>query len=243
MVEITPGARLLQQRLDWLDAGDEWYEKYKLHYEPASVGPWRIENFDIDRLSPERLHTIVNEGDARDPGWGTGFTRLRKQIGNSGKLQVWMSDSKAEILEHKEFIRRAEYAGKKTPGYSVLINGLGLGLAVTAALRNHAGLIDVVEIDPMIIKLVGEKFAGNENVRIHHGDARYYKWETGRFWHLVWHDIWPEINGTNIPEMHYLHRKYGGRAGWQESWQREMCLDHYRHLMSEQAIIQNLLGK
>lgn len=232
---------LMEARLAELDGKDAWYEGYKLHYKPASLGPWSIETFDIDRYSVERLKTIIDEGDDRDPGAGTGFTRLRKKV-RDGK-QVWMSDSKAEILEHAPLIRQMEELGKTSPGYTVLINGLGLGMAVNAALKNNAGLIDVVENDRVIVELVGKKFAGHQNVRIHTDDALNRKWEPGRYWSLVWHDIWPEITGHNIPEMHHLHKKYGGRAGWQESWCREMCLEHYRYMRAEEAIIRNLLGK
>lgn len=206
-----------------LDADHGWRLR-QLEYEPARIGHYAIENFSIDRNSPARLRTVRDEGMLRDPGYGD-FTRLVEIHEENGKVKrdVWMSDTRAEILEHQPLfnaIHRMEESGEKG---DVLINGLGLGMAVQAALGSRAvGHVDVVEKDPTILALI-RRYLPSDRCTVRVADAYYADWPKGKSWALAWHDIWPSIDDDNIDGMDNLERKYAKRVGWQGCWQREGC--------------------
>lgn len=229
----------LGNHIESLDSNPPYdWEKYKLGYEPASRRSWVIENFDIPQFDEQRVYTVLKEGDSRDPGWGDGFTKLLR-VTDSGKRVVWMSDTRAEIVEHWPVIQKMRDA---EPGFSIIINGLGLGMIVHAALMHGAGRIDVVEKDRDIIALVGKKFRGNDRVHIHRGDAYTFQFPPNTRWDLAWHDIWPEISAANVPQMGYLHRKYARRVGWQDSWLRDHCREARKEILEEKRIYEKLLG-
>ena len=145
------------------------------------------------------------------------------------KGHVWMSDTPAEIKDHMPFFERLQ----DDEPISVLINGLGIGMALKAALSTDSvSQIDVVEINNTIIELVWptwEKFnaelAHPKDLRLHRGSA-YDLAPTlakGR-WSLVWHDIWPEFDPDNLPDMDWFLSVYEGHAEWQGCWGRAICL-------------------
>jgi spermidine synthase len=102
---------------------------------------------------------------------------------------------------------------------SVLIHGLGLGCAVRMALQAGAERVTVIELDQDVIDHVAPHL-NDERVTIYQGDALTRRWPVGSTWTVVWHDIWDTICGENLPEMHRLHRSFGGRSLWQGSWAR-----------------------
>ncbi len=61
---------------------------------------------------------------------------------------------------------------------------------------------------------------------IHEDDALTRKWPTGTRWTVVWHDIWRDICTDNLPEMARLHRSFGRRCDWQDSWSKSLCEYH-----------------
>ena len=128
-----------------------------------------------------------------------------------------MSDTPAEIRDLIE-----PWLKFKEPWVDrVLINGLGLGIVLKMALAQpHIQHIDVVEIEPDVIKLVAPSY-DDPRVQIHAGNAYTIKWPKGQEWSVVWHDIWPNICTDNLEGMGTLHRRYGRRVVWQGSWQRE----------------------
>lgn len=128
---------------------------------------------------------------------------------------VVMSNTPMEVRTNQPIIRRAHG--------SVLINGLGLGMALTAILAKPAvESVAVVEKSPEVIELVAPHFA-DPRVRIINADALDYKPPSGIRFNAVWHDIWDYVTADNLPQMHTLHRKYGRRADWQDSWCRYKC--------------------
>lgn len=168
----------------------------------------RVARFDIgDRNC---LQNMLEGARATSPGT---YTRLDID----GHL--WMSDTDAEWRDHREAVWRIQRPETRT----VLINGLGLGMVVQAALDcPHVERVDVVEVDPRVVALVGPHYLRDPRVRIHTADAYTVKWPTGTRWDVAWHDIWRDLCTDNLAEMGRLHRRYGRRCGWQGSWGRPL---------------------
>lgn len=176
------------------------WDKYKVDIPEGERGRWKIERFTVGR-NIETLRAAW-AGRAIDPGT---YTRLLR----GGRLV--MSDTPAEIGDHIGFMRNAH--GR------ILIHGLGLGMCLRAVLMNEkTDSVDVVEIDPDVIALVGPHYLKDSRVRIHEGDALTFRLEGE--WDYAWHDIWDDICADNYDEMKRLHRRYGRRVANQESWCR-----------------------
>jgi hypothetical protein len=133
--------------------------------------------------------------------------------------RLWMSDTDAEYSDHLPAIReiRREHTSR------VLINGLGIGMVVQAALNcEHVERIDIVEFDQRVIDLVGPHYTRDPRVTIHQADAYTIKWDREANWDVAWHDIWADLCTDSLPLMTKLHRKYGKRVRWQGSWGKEL---------------------
>ena len=174
-------------------------------------GPWRIEAFRVSEQESEMTLARAKITGAINEFVPTGnYKRLVREE------TVVMSNTPMEIRTNRAFIYRAK--GK------VLINGLGLGMVLSAILKKpEIESVTVVEASEDVIKLVGPSFCDDSRVTIVHACAFEYQPEQGTFFDAVWHDIWDEISDENLPEMHKLHRKYGQRANWQGSWARAEC--------------------
>lgn len=205
----------IEEALDFQDRLPDTWKRYRVGItERREQNGWTIEPFSIDRDCAGRKRYILEGGLDRDCGWGDGFTMLKKNG------VIWMSDTRAEIMEHSPFINKLWWLEDARP--RVLINGLGLGMAVRAALVHGAEHVDVVEIDQDVIDLIGPTFA-NDPVTIHHADAFGIKWPEGTTWTLAWHDIWPAIDDDNLPGMAQLRAKYENSVEWQDCWQEAGC--------------------
>lgn len=174
-------------------------------------GNWKVESFEVS----EQEASLHNIRCAVKPGMG----RRRCSPGKYKKLTrngyIVMSNTPAEIDDHRYFIYRAEG--------DVLINGLGLGVCVFGLLkRDRIDSITVIEISSEVIDLVAP-YIKDDRVTIINADALEYKSPKGKRYHSVWHDIWDDICADNLPDMHKLHRKYGRRTYWQGSWCRGLC--------------------
>lgn len=194
------------------------WDDYKVNVPEGALDGIAVERFTLDAEASR--WTLLREQPGRHIPVGT-YTRLIE-----GK-RVWMSDTPAEFGDHVEaIIKMANPTTKR-----VLINGLGLGMVVKAALKyEHVEHVDVVEIDKRVIELVGPTYTADGRVHIHQGDAfdQAIDWPQRTRWDVVWHDIWPELAAENLPEMTKLARSYGRRAGWQGAWGKE-------HLRRERA--------
>jgi len=175
----------------------------------GSLGPWTVKR-KIVKDDFARMRLAFS---GRSPGEiGDVITML---VHN--KRGVVMSDSRAERRDHIGFVANAK--GR------VLINGLGLGMCLAAALAKVDAdgspvvtRATVVEVDPDVIALVGAHYQSDPRVEIVHASAFDYQPPKGASYGAVWHDIWDTICADNLPEMTRLHRKYGRRADWQGSW-------------------------
>jgi len=175
-------------------------------------GDWAVEEMNLSEENV-KLHNLyaAMHGDYRFVPAGN-YKRL------TYKNSVIMSNTPAECDDFLYFVNCYETKG------NILINGLGLGVLLTALLEKpDVEHVTVIEISEDVIKLVGPTFAGDPRVTIIHADAFIWKLPKGVRYNAVWHDIWPTICEDNLPEMTKLHRKYGKRCDYQESWCRELC--------------------
>lgn len=189
------------------------------------IGDWSVDRFVIERDTP-RVFRYALKGRGIRPGT---YTRL------SYRKNVIMSDTPAEQRDHVGVFWAIEREGGR-----ILINGLGLGMTIKAALDCEAvEHIDVVELAADVIGLVGSHYLGfdplerdptamppytsdDRRLTIHHGDAYTIQWPPHTHWNVAWHDIWADLNTGNLEEMARLHRRYGRRVDWQGSWGKEL---------------------
>jgi hypothetical protein len=141
-------------------------------------GNVEVKKFTVGEGDMIRQIRDIFSGRAVPPGT---YTKLLR----NGRL--WMSDTPAEWYDNFEaFYRMQRHGGR------VLVNGLGLGMIVKAALTlPNVEHIDVVEIDEDVINLVGPTY-DDPRVTIHHADAyeQMKRWPRGSKWSVAWHDIW-----------------------------------------------------
>lgn len=180
----------------------------------GTVGEWAVSRFTIAKETPGTLYYALH-GRPIPPGTYTRLTRGGTGIGN-----VVMSDTPAEVHDHWDILYQLRRAA---PDTHVLIHGLGLGMVLGVALRNPSmAHVDVVEIMPEVIALVGPTYTADPRLTIHEGDAFTYQWPKGQRWNIVWHDIWNALCTDNLEEIAKLHRRFGRRCAWQGSWGKEL---------------------
>jgi hypothetical protein len=178
----------------------------KINIPEGVSGNWKVERFTISESASE-MSLFSYKARRPDPGTYTKLTRGGHVI---------MSDTPAELRD----LMPLEWNAK---GH-VLINGLGLGVALAICLKKaEVTRVTVIEKSEDVIFLVGTHFKDNPNVEIIHADAFEWKPPKGVRYGAVWNDIWDDICADNLPEMHKLHRKYGKRSDWQGSWCRGEC--------------------
>lgn len=182
-------------------------------FEVIAPDAWTDEHEDRDDVvSPIQVMRMARDGRAPRPGW---YTRLsEKGVG------IWMSDTTAERRDHAEAVMYMSSAKAER----VLINGLGIGMVLSAALSmDHVKHVDVVEKDERVIKLIGPHYLKDPRVTIHHADARemFDQWLDNVRWNAVWTDIWPSITPDNLPEMKEFTDFYGPRSDFHGNWSEE----------------------
>lgn len=165
------------------------------------------------------------------PGTYTKLVDYNAKDKNGKPGLLWMSDTTAERYDHKEPVAMVQW----NKAERVLINGLGIGMVLTAVLTyDHVTHVDVVESDERVIKLVGPHYEADPRVTIHHADAyeQTKAWPRGTRWDVAWSDIWSEISAENLPGMDQLHKYYQRRTEWHGMWCRKMCLELRQELVA-----------
>jgi len=169
-------------------------------------GDWRVESFEvssddfIQRLSAMKTGRYVPGG-----------TYKRLMCGDT----CVMSNTPDEIRDFSDFVCTAKG--------DILVNGLGLGVLLKALLNKPDVLsVTVIEKSKDVIDLVSPSYK-DDRVTIINADAYEYQPPKGKRYYAVWHDIWNHICADNLDGMKKLHRKYGRRADYQESWCRYKC--------------------
>jgi phospholipid N-methyltransferase len=175
-------------------------------------GEWRVEDFEITEAGAK----FENMRAAFHPGGRYVKAGVYKRLMRGGV--VVMSNTPSEISDHMYFINTAKKGG------DILINGLGLGVALKEILTSkEIKSVTVIEKSEDVINLVAPAYQ-DSRVTIINTDAFDWIPPKGKRYDAVWHDIWDYICADNLPEMTRLHRKYGRRANWQGSWCKELCL-------------------
>jgi hypothetical protein len=170
-------------------------------------GGMRVQRFTVAPGTTEGARLALRGRGVR-PGT---YTALR----DHGHL--WMSDTPAEKRDHVWAVHQIA----KPDTRRVLINGLGLGMVLAAALSfDHVEHVDVVELDRRVIDLVGPHYTKDPRVTIHQGDAYEVArtWAPGTRWNVGWSDIWQDITTDDLPGHARLNRSYGRRCDWHECW-------------------------
>jgi hypothetical protein len=173
----------------------------------------RVERFEVKRDDLANFR-LARDGRSCRPGT---YTKLIRD----GHL--WMSDTTAEQQDHMPAYRQMKIQVARR----VIINGLGLGMIVKAALSlEHVEHVDIVEIDPRVVALVGPHYTRDPRVIIHTADAyaQAKAWAPGTRWDVGWSDIWGTISTDALVSMTKLRRAYGGRCIWHDCWGRAQLL-------------------
>jgi hypothetical protein len=159
------------------------------------------------------LHKLIppcRVPDGRSGDWYIETRGAHKHLGYPRYNDV-MNDTIEELALHETFVRAA--SGK------ILITGLGLGLLPTALLlKPDVTRIDVVEIEPDVIALVGPHLQ-DDRLHIHQGDAYTWLPPAGTQFDFAWHDLiyWDEPMSVAIRRLREHYRPYAlAQLAWAE---------------------------
>lgn len=189
----------------------------------GELNGWRIRRFTVtdDDAALHNLRVPASRGIS--PGTYTQLSRSGIPI---------MSDTPAEVADHRTFIRTA-----RTMGGRVLIHGLGLGLCVQGVLGDIPGQppslvthVLVIEQSPDVMALVAPHYRARfgERFEVRQGNAYTWKPQRGEVWSCVWHDVWTDLCLDNLADMTRLHRRFARRCAWQDSWGRQLLKRYQR---------------
>ncbi len=186
--------------------------KINIDVPDGKSGIWEVSTFEVTQKDA----TFANMRAYFAPGARIIHPGTYKKLTKNG--HIIMSNTPAEIQDHLEFIRIAKQGGH------ILINGLGLGVALTEILKSEkVKTVTIIEKSKDVISLVSGHYLKDPRVSVIEADCFEYKPPKGGRYAAVWHDIWDNICGDNLPQMTKLHRKYGRRTEWQGSWCRGLC--------------------
>lgn len=189
------------------------WDRMTIDLPEGEVDGLRVKKFEIKPFDRGNLRQALRMGRGTKPGWYTKLVDCKTKT-------LWMSDTDAEKSDHFLAVRAIEFSKAER----VMINGLGLGMVLNAALSfNHVTQVDVVERDERVIKLIGSHYTKDPRVVIHHADAwdQRKQWPKGTRWDVGWSDIWSDVNPENLREMATMNRSYGGRCGWHRCWAQD----------------------
>lgn len=155
------------------------------------------------------------------------FTGLHKygRNGNPYTPEVIMSDHLCEVADHQALV---DYAKANAPLERVLINGLGLGVAIEL-LAPYVKQFTIIELEIAVIRLVAPHYQDRYPGRIEIVQHNALSYKPTQHYDAVFHDIWTYIDADNLRSMNRLEKKWAKWCDWQESWARVYC----QHLADE----------
>jgi hypothetical protein len=190
-------------------------KKIEIDVPDGISGAWEVKTFTITQRDADlaNLRAAFHGGRGRiSPGEYKKLSRNKELI---------MSNTPDECRDFAHFVHVASG--------SVLVNGLGLGVLLKALLNKpEVTEVTVIENSPDVIKLVAGTYRKDSRVTIIEADAFTWEPPKGKRYYAVWNDIWDDITSDNLPEMAKLHRKYGKRCDYQESWCKRQCQEAKR---------------
>jgi hypothetical protein len=196
------------------------YDTMTIEIPDGEIDGLRVERFEVSTRS-----SAAEFRDAQRMPPGT-YTRLM----DGDKL--WMSDTHGEKRDHMGPLHQI----RSLKASRVLINGLGLGMVLKAALTfDHVEHIDVVEKDHRVIELIGPHYK-DPRVTIHHADAyeQAKLWPSGTRWNVGWSDVWGDFSSDDLPSMTILNRAYGRRCDWHRCWMQDLVKNMARQEKREE---------
>lgn len=187
-------------------------EKYRVNVPEGKRGDWEVKKFVIseEEAKFDQLRAMINPHRQNRSVISGEYTKLMY------KNQIIMSDTPAETDDLRFVIYHSTG--------NVLLNGLGLGVALQAiALKPEVLQVWVNEISQDVIDLISPHYLSlfPSKVTIQKADAFIWKPDNGFKFDIVWHDIWSEISGDNYDEIKKLHHRYAKWTKWQDSWCKE----------------------
>ena len=175
----------------------------------GTSGDWKVESFEVG------VGDFSQTISAMKTGRYVPYGKYKRLLHGSTCV---MSNTPDEIRDFSNFV----YVAKG----DILVNGLGLGVLLKALLNKPEVLsITVIEKSKDVIDLVSPSYK-DDRLTIINADAYEYQPPKGKRYDAVWHDIWNHICADNLDGMKTLHRKYGRRSDYQESWCRYKCEQH-----------------
>jgi len=175
-------------------------------------GDWSVSTFEVSDKEAKR-HSMMSawSSSCRPISAGT-YKQLKR------KNHLVMSNTPMEIRDHSWFASHARKCER------VLLNGLGLGMVLKMILESETVKhVTVIEKSEDVIKLSAQTYLVDPRVEIIHADAFEWKPPRGARYGAVFHDIWDDICGDNLPEMIKLKSKYRRRTDYQECWCEDQC--------------------
>ena len=182
----------------------------------GTCGDWSVVRFEVTKHDAMigSIRAMQHGRGSISPGFYTQLKHARRG--------VVMSDTPDEMRDHYEPVIKAK-------GH-VLLNGLGIGMVLQSVLnREGVTKVTVVEIDKDVISLIGPHYLKDSRVEIVHCSAYDYQPPKGIRYGAIWHDIWDNLCGDNLPEMTKLKRKYGRKTEWQGCWGEDYIRRHARY--------------
>lgn len=189
--------------------------------------PAKGEQFNVD-------HIVLDEENVWVERWRCCFNAHRLfwadtkiEAGTYAQLtsktgQIWMTDTPMERASNLSVVKVA--SGR------VLVAGLGIGMVIPAiANKSSVERLVVVEKEPEVIALVEPQLKAwlsceaGQKLEVIQADIFEYRPDTK--FDTIYFDIWPNICGDNLADMHRLHRRFGrwlnrdnGADPWMSSW-------------------------
>lgn len=200
-----------------------------------------------DALVATAMEGVMKSGRYAEPGIYTILKRFGKN-GNPYDETIVMSDHLCEVADHVDLVA---YAKSHAPLDRVLINGLGIGVAIEL-LMPYVKHITIIELSKDVIKLTAPHYINRygDRLEIIQHNALTYRPPKDIRYNAVFHDIWDYISENNLAEMRHLQRRYGRLCDWQQSWAREYCQkraekiaahpEEYTHMIDTKEVIAKL---
>jgi hypothetical protein len=165
-------------------------EPYRVYLPKARKGKWQIKHINVK--NDMELLRAVREGRGTAPG--AHYTGLYHD--DQG---IVMSDTNAELIDMLRYLR--------VMSGTILVSGLGLGVAVKALLASpKVKKIVVVEKDKDVISLVGKYYQKDPRCEIVCADI--WKWLPVHKFDWAWHDIWTDPSQDDVCHMRAIKQRF-----------------------------------